>query len=312
MTSRESPRRRASLRVKNIEDVVNPPAIRTASIMAGYPEVAAEWHYKKNCGWGPEDFNYASGVKVWWQCPNDKKHVYPAVIANRTIGQSGCMICNVGEQTDLRDYPDALAQFDKKKNKGVDPHKITWHDRYYWKCPVAKDHEWVSTFNRRTGERCPACKKAKLAKSNTLATMPKVAKLLHPTKNGKKTAKDFRVSEQTVVWWKCPKGPDHEWEAKIATKTNGSMGCPFCIGRYLSVTNTLASKYPKIAKEWHPTKNKLLTPTDVSAHSVDKYWWKCAKGHEWRQGINIRTVRGAAGCKICRNEKLGWKPPKIR
>lgn len=296
-------------RVKLIEDVVNPVPIYRASLATAYPEIAIEWHHKKNYGWGPEDFNYGSGVKVWWQCSNDKKHVYAATIGNRTLSQSGCMICNVGESTDLRDFPEALAQFDRKKNKGVDPHKITWHDRYHWKCPVGKDHVWVSTFNRRTGERCPACKKAKLAKSNTLATMPKVAKFLHPTKNGKKKAKDYRIAEQTVVWWKCPKGPDHEWQAKIATKTQGSFGCPFCISRYMSVTNTLATVYPKIAKEWHPTLNKPTTPKDVTCHNTGKYWWQCKKKHEWYQGINIRTVRGS-NCPTCRNWERADKKPK--
>ncbi len=310
MTSRERPRRLLK-RVKNIEDVINPPKIRTASIMTAYPEVAAEWHYKKNCGWGPEDFNYGSGVKVWWQCPNDKEHVYAAVISNRTLQQSGCFICNIGEHTDLRDYPEALEQFDRKKNKGVDPHQITWHDRYHWKCLKHKDHEWISTFNRRTGERCPFCTKKMLSKTNSLATMPEVAKLLHPTKNGKMTAKDYRIAEQTIVWWKCPKGPDHEWQARIVTKTNGSKGCPFCHKNYMSKTDTLAARYPKVAKEWHPTLNKPTTPKEVTCHSTDKYWWQCAKKHEWYQSVAIRTVRGST-CRTCRNWEMAPNTPKIR
>lgn len=311
MTPKEPQRTKRVNRVREIEDVVNPPKIRRASVMYAYPAVAAEWHHRKNCGWGPEDFNYASGVKVWWQCPNDKKHVYKAVISNRTLQESGCLICNVGESTDLSDYPEALEQFDTKKNKGIDPHKITWHDRYHWKCSKGKDHEWVSTFNRRTGERCPACKKAKLAKSNTLATMPEVARLLHPKKNGKMTAKDYRIAEPTVVWWKCPKGPDHEWQARISTKTQGSKGCPFCIGRYMSKTNSLAARYPKVAKEWHPTLNKPKTPKEVTCHSTDKYWWQCAKKHEWYQAVNIRTVRGS-NCRTCRNWAMAPKTPKVR
>jgi hypothetical protein len=293
------PRRRPKNVAKNIEDVVEPFRIRRATLAAAFPEVAIEWHYKKNCGWGPEDFNYSSNVKCWWQCPNDKSHVYAATITNRTGRQSGCMICNVGVQTDLRDYPDALAQFDVKKNPGVDPHKITWHARYHWKCSVAADHRWESTFNRRTGERCPFCKNAKLSKTNKLATFPKVAKLLHPTKNGKWNAQNLRIAESRRVWWKCPKGPDHEWRALITTKTYGSLGCPFCHGNKVSITNCLKTLYPKIAKEWHPTRNKSKTPTDVHGQTAVRYWWLCKKGHEWYQAVNIRTTRGA-NCPACR------------
>ena len=36
---------------------------------------------------------------------------------------------------------------------------------------------------------------------------------------------------------------------------------------------TLAEKNPEIAKQWHPTKNGDLTPSDVSAGSHDDAWW---------------------------------------
>lgn len=295
---------KTSRRIKNIEDVIEPARIRRATLFAAFPEIAGEWLHKKNCGWGPEDFNYGSSIKVWWQCPNDKKHVYAATIANRTTNQSGCKICNTGESTDLRDYPSALAQFDHKKNKGVDPFKLPWHDKVHWKCSVAKDHVWVSTFNRRRGERCPFCKGSKLSKTNSLANFPKVSKYLHPTKNGKLTAKDYRASEGTLVWWKCPKGKDHEWQAKISTKTGGSLGCPFCISNKVSITNCLATRFPKIAKEWHPTRNKLKTPKSVNGSTATRYWWKCKLGHVWLQAVQIRTIRGA-NCPTCR--KLGIK-----
>lgn len=270
--------------------------------MDAFPEVAAEWYYKKNCGYGPEDFNYGSNVKVWWQCQNNKKHIWTASIANRTTNQAGCMICNVGKSTDLRDYPEALAQFDYKKNKGVDPHKLGWHTKVRWKCTAAADHVWVSTFNRRHGERCPFCKGSKLSKTNRLVNMPEVAKMLHPTKNGNKTAKDFRISEQTLVWWKCDRGPDHEWQAKIYTKTTGSLGCPFCSANKVSITNCLATRHPQVAKEWHPTKNKPKTPKDVIAGSLRKYWWKCKLGHVWLQSLVLRTSRGC-GCPKCGKQK---------
>ena len=36
---------------------------------------------------------------------------------------------------------------------------------------------------------------------------------------------------------------------------------------------SLAEEYPDIAKEWHPTKNKGVTPQDVTPGSHYKAWW---------------------------------------
>jgi len=57
------------------------------------------------------------------------------------------------------------------------------------------------------------------------------------------------------------------------------------------VTNSLATQYPELATEWHPTKNGNLTPSDVVAGSHKKVWWKCAKGpdHEWEAALRNRT-----------------------
>ena len=39
--------------------------------------------------------------------------------------------------------------------------------------------------------------------------------------------------------------------------------------------------YPKVAKEWHPTKNKPLTPKNITSGNKKKVWWKCSKNHEY-------------------------------
>jgi len=61
---------------------------------------------------------------------------------------------------------------------------------------------------------------------------------------------------------------------------------------------SLAIKDPKLAKEWHPTKNEGLTPKDVFHHSVKKVWWTCKKNHEWQAIINSRS--NGSGCPYCK------------
>ena len=54
---------------------------------------------------------------------------------------------------------------------------------------------------------------------------------------------------------------------------------------------SLAYRLPELAKEWHPTKNSVLTACDVSCGSNMKVWWFGTCGHEWEASIKER-VRG--------------------
>lgn len=65
--------------------------------------------------------------------------------------------------------------------------------------------------------------------------------------------------------------------------------------------NDLATVYPDVAKEWHPTKNTSITPFEVSPTSNRKAWWICRKGHEWQARIGSRTLK-KSGCPICSQE----------
>ncbi len=48
---------------------------------------------------------------------------------------------------------------------------------------------------------------------------------------------------------------------------------------------SLAQTHPDIAKQWHPTNNGDLSPSDVTKGSHKKIWWKCDKedDHEWEE-----------------------------
>lgn len=39
--------------------------------------------------------------------------------------------------------------------------------------------------------------------------------------------------------------------------------------------NDLKTRYPIIAKEWHPTKNGKLTPDLFGINSNESAWWMC-------------------------------------
>lgn len=68
--------------------------------------------------------------------------------------------------------------------------------------------------------------------------------------------------------------------------------------KLLKGINDLATVNPELAKEWHPTLNGNLKPTDVTVGSDKKVWWICEHGHEWEAQAKKRALRGQ-GCPYC-------------
>lgn len=119
----------------------------------------------------------------------------------------------------------------------------------------------------------------------------------HPAKNVPLTPHDVTYGSKQKVWWQCGKG--HEWQAIILSRTNGGTGCPVCAGKVvLPGENDLASRFPSIAAQWHPTRNGDLTPEQLTPHSNRKVWWRCPLGHAYQAGVGARTV-GGTGCPVC-------------
>lgn len=104
------------------------------------------------------------------------------------------------------------------------------------------------------------------------------------------------------VWWRCPKG--HSWRAAVYSRTTLGTGCPVCTGRQvLAGENDLATLYPDIAAQWDEEKNGALHPSNVTAGSNRRVWWRCEKGHSYRAVIAQRVQRGD-GCPYCANRKV--------
>lgn len=136
----------------------------------------------------------------------------------------------------------------------------------------------------------------KVIQSNSLAQrQPMIAKQWHPTKNGALTPEMFPARSNARVWWMCQKG--HEWQSTPNDRVAG-YGCPYCSNqKVLAGYNDLATTNPRLAKEWHPTKNGELTPQMIPAGTEKKVWWQCDKGHEWQAIVYSRNK--GKGCPIC-------------
>ena len=150
----------------------------------------------------------------------------------------------------LSEYPELVSEWHPTKNGDSKPEDFTRasNKKVWWLCP--KGHSYDSVISDRTRKKPTGCQKCK----NLDFLFPKIADEWHPTKNGDSKPEDFTQASGKKVWWLCPN--DHSYDARINNRTSkNKRGCPQCSGRRVSNENNLLSLFPKIADEWHPTKN---------------------------------------------------------
>jgi predicted Zn-ribbon and HTH transcriptional regulator len=197
---------------------------------------------------------------------------------------------------EIKIHPTLNKNTDFTKFTSGSSHKIWLIDEY--------NHEWetsYSNFVKKVG--CPYCTRKRVLKGVTdLATVsPKIAKELHPTKNGETKADEIFPNSSKKVWWLGECG--HEWEATVSNRVNKNSGCPYCTGRKVKANfNDLATTHSKLSKEFHPTKNDILI-TEISSGSNKKIWWLGECGHEWEDTPVHRTSNNR-GCPYCAGQKV--------
>lgn len=290
-----------------IEAVLEPhPRSRERPSLAKVnPEAAGEWYYEKNCGFGPEDFSYGSQVNVWWQCSENKEHVWRTRILTRGVQKRNCPQCSGTYLQNVRVpkerslaycFPKLAHEWHPTRNKGVTPRDFLANSKMlvWWQCSRNKKHAWECDPSRRIQQNagCPHCYDERLL---DLRDFPEVLCFFDKKKN--KGINPNRLTVTTEVWWRCPAGPDHVWYKPFRDKKK-SFECPFCRHRKPSVTNNLAVLFPELAKELHPTKNGKLQATGIASRSCMRVWWRCAKKHVWEAIVRNRTMN-RSGCPEC-------------
>lgn len=265
-----------------------------------------EWDNDKNYPLTAKDVTYGSKQKIWWQC--ESGHSWQAVPYARTSG-SGCPYCKgrkveEGKNDLASQLPDLAVEWHPTKNGTLSPEKVSvgCSRSVWWLCE--KGHEWRALVKSRArGSGCPVCaNKAIVSGENDLATThPDLARQWDVQKNGTLTPAQVSTGSRKKVWWHCEKG--HSWQAAVTSRAKGA-GCPVCAGKtVIANENDLASTFPDIAAQWHPTKNGLLTPQACTPASNRKVWWICPQEHEYQAAIGARTVNGS-DCPYCAGKKV--------
>jgi hypothetical protein len=279
------------------------------------PALAAQWHPTKNLPLMPDKVVATSFTKVWWICP--KNHEWQARIRDRDQG-SGCHYC-AGKivwpgHCFANNNPELSAQWHPTKNLPLMPDMVfsSSRKRVWWQC--SKNHQWQATIRYRKSEsNCPYCVGQIVLSRNCLKNKnPDLAAQWHPTKNAPLTAADVMTGTNQKVWWICKN--NHQWQAQISSRNQG-YGCPYCSGRYAFANHNLKDNNPSLAAQWHPTKNKPLTPADIKPGSTKKVWWLCRNNHQWQAAVSQR-VKGTrcpycAGRKVSKENSLLKRNPRL-
>lgn len=215
-------------------------------------------------------------------------------------------------------YPRLVREWDGDRNGTLSPGAVSGGSgqMIWWRCPQGPDHRWRATPNNRTrGAGCPFCANRRVSVTNSLATrFPRVAAEWHPSKNGTLKPRHVVAASARVVWWRCSVRPEDEWRASVRDRTRAQTACPYCSGRRPSPENSLASRHPALAAEWHPRRNGVLSPSEVLPGSNRPVWWRCSvrRAHAWRATVDNRAYR-ASGCPHCarRARRATGKTPDV-
>jgi hypothetical protein len=126
------------------------------------------------------------------------------------------------------------------------------NDECYWICKECNS-EFTSKVSTRTcySCNCPYCAGIKVNKTNSLSVLyPDLIKEWHPSKNEDLSLSMMHFGSNKKAWWKCVENSEHEWEARISTRTIRKYGCPACA----------ESKGEKRIRKWLEENNIRFTP----------------------------------------------------
>jgi hypothetical protein len=210
--------------------------VESNCLFTTHPLLSQEWHQEKNKLLTPQDVQYKSEKKVWWQCKLDSSHIWRASINNRSkMSGTGCPYCSnkkVSKTNNLQAVnPDLAREWHPTKNNTLTPDQVLpmTNKKYWWICPKGSDHEWLAAPNWRHRNKCPFCSNQRVSNTNNLQVVfPELAKEWHPSKNSDLLPKDVIAGSGKKVWWMCSKESKHEWMATPDHRKKG-RGCPFCL-----------------------------------------------------------------------------------
>ena len=250
-----------------------------------HPELLNEWDYDKNDE-NPSDFTSGSNLPVWWRC--ERGHSWKARIINRVKG-NGCPQCKRELHTSFPEqailyYLGQICDVEsrylidgKEADIVIKSKKVAIEYNGYFFHGKAKkathDEEKEKYFNDKGILLIKVIDTRELIK--TYVENNEIHCHMDQKYSALKEVISFICS---IIQINCP-------------PINIENDYQLIMKQYfqLAKKGSLAERNPKLAAEWHPTKNGDLKPTDVLPGSNKKAWWLDKEGNEWETKICVRV-----------------------
>ena len=119
----------------------------------------------------------------------------------------------------ISENAELMKEWDWDANVGLSPEKtfLGSNKKVGWKCSKC-GYKWKASINNRfyRSAKCPLCygNFAVPGINDFVTTHPKLAKELHPNKNGAFSPNTVKAGSRKKVWWLCP-DCGYEWKASI-------------------------------------------------------------------------------------------------
>ena len=196
-----------------------------------YPDIAKRWDNEKNGDKKPYMYSPRSDEKFCFIC--DKGHSFEASIKQLVLGKAMCNKCAkrkiVKVIIDIFTlYPKIKKEWDKEKNKDIDPYKLTKGSRKKVWLICSNGHSYQTTLvNRINNNRtCPYCLNLKPIEGKTdLKTLRKDLIKEYSDKNSIDMS-NLMLDSKKIVLWKCSKC-GKEYKMSVTSKVKGKK-CPIC------------------------------------------------------------------------------------
>jgi hypothetical protein len=271
------------------------------------PKLSKEWHPTKNGSLTPRDVTFGSGKKIWWKCKRGHEWEAPINIRNRGVG---CPFCHSQtSQLEIRIWTELKYLFKevthRKKLYGVEcdlymPESklaIEIDGFYYHKDRFQKDQQKSKKLTSKGIRLLRVREKGleRISDTDIFFSKNKVGfSLLRKILANKVFREiDLPADKKSIIKNYIKNGKfvnNDEYKQLLYMLPSPLPGY------------SLKDKNPDLAKEWHPTKNGILRPEDVTPGSEKMVWWICKKGHEWKALVSSR--KQGSGCPYCAGHKV--------
>ncbi len=272
------------------------------------PEIAAQWHPRRNGSLSASDVTANSGQTVWWLC--DRRHEWQAMINNRRRAR-GCPKCTLWGTSveEIRLRHELLAA-----GVPIDPdHEVALRaaGRALQCDMLCSAWNVAIEFDGNRFHKLPDNVEKDRRKSRLLTEqgwtvirvredLPAIGEhdVLVPLFSSEVTrAKAVLAKLQSLGYTAA------EYDEYLRTDRawGGDESAAYIKRR--RIDKSLATLHPELAAQWDPERNGVLTPADVTPGSGERAWWICPTcGHSWAAYVYSRAG-GGHGCPQCGRRK---------